>query len=319
MFFSLAVTLTLTASFIGQFDINTTIARLMLGDIAGGLDYVTDYSSNGSSLQKPLSPLPSDSLSSSAIQNTPPNNVSSSTMTLINETTYSPVMSEILDLPRAVPPLEEIYAKYGEGSPIVLIIHTHATESFADTSSDGYRSFEEEKNIIAVGKVIADKLQESGISTIHCTEIFDSPDFGMAYYNASQAIRSYINEHPSISYVLDIHRDSIELEDGTSYAPTSITPLGKAAQIMFVVGTDHGGADHTQWRDNLSLAARVQSAVSDKYPTLMRSINLRSASFNEQYTKGSLLIEVGATASTLDEAKLGAEILAEYLTHEIIG
>jgi hypothetical protein len=51
----------------------------------------------------------------------------------------------------------------------------------------------------------------------------------------------------------------------------------------------------------------------------MRSINLRSASFNEQYTKGSLLIEVGASASTLDEAKLGAKILAEYLAREIIG
>ena len=88
---------------------------------------------------------------------------------------------------------------------------------------------------------------------------------------------------------------------------------------MFVIGTDHGGSDHTEWEDNLALAARVQSAISADHPTLMRSINLRSASFNEQYTKGSLLIEVGATASTLDEAKLGAEILAEYLAQEIIG
>ena len=318
--FSITVTLVIVSSFLGNFEISReAIVRLMLGDIAGGVDYVVEAGGNSTVLQEPLPLLSIDSLSDTAAQNSPPSESGASILTLSNETPYTPDMDEILDMPRAVPPLEEIYKNHGEGAPVVLIIHTHATESFADTAADGYRSFEENKSIISVGKVIADKLQESGISTIHCTEIFDSPDFGMAYYNASQAIRSYIKEYPSISYVLDIHRDSIELEDGTSYAPTSITPLGRAAQIMFVVGTDHGGSDHTEWRDNLALASRVQNAVSNDYPGLMRSINLRSASFNEQYTKGSLLIEVGASASTLDEAKLGAKILAEYLAREIIG
>lgn len=318
--FSTVVTLSLAASFFGDLELDAKkLVRIMLGDFAGGADFVIDAGEDYAPRNPPNNQLESDDRMYTADKNVPPSETSPQISILSNETPYTPDMGEILDMPRAVPPLEELYETYGDGAPIVLIIHTHATESFADTAADGYRSLDAKKSIIAVGKVIADKLVSEGISTIHCTEVFDSPDFGMAYYNASQAIRSYINEYPSISYILDIHRDSIELDDGTSYAPTSITSLGRAAQIMFVVGTDHGGSDHTGWRDNLALAARVQEAASGDYPTLMRSINLRSASFNEQYTKGSLLIEVGAAASTLDEAKLGAKILAEYLAREIIG
>ena len=51
----------------------------------------------------------------------------------------------------------------------------------------------------------------------------------------------------------------------------------------------------------------------------MRNINLRSASFNEQYTSGSLLLEVGSCASGFDEAVLGAEIFADHLIREILG
>ena len=88
---------------------------------------------------------------------------------------------------------------------------------------------------------------------------------------------------------------------------------------MFVIGTDHGGSGHTGWTDNLSLAARLHTAIDSAHDGIMRSINIRSASFNEQYTKGSLLVEVGATASTIEEAKLGGEIFANFLADEIIG
>ena len=52
---------------------------------------------------------------------------------------------------------------------------------------------------------------------------------------------------------------------------------------------------------------------------LMRSVDLRSPSFNEQYTKGSLLLEVGAAGNSLNEAKRAAAIFAEALAEEITG
>lgn len=243
-------------------------------------------------------------------------------LSLTNETPYNPDMDEILSAPRVIPTAEELYAKYGEDAPLVLIIHTHGTEGYADTADNGYRSPDPENNVIAVGNAFETALNENGITAIHSAEMFDNPDFNMAYYNASLEIRRYLEAYPSISYVIDIHRDSMVLSDGTYYAPTSLIGSQgdtKAAQLMLVVGTDYGGSGHVNWRDNLSLAARLQCGVMENYPTLMRDINLRSASFNQQYTSGSLLIEVGSCASQLSEAILSAEIFARQLAKEIIG
>lgn len=241
-------------------------------------------------------------------------------LSLTNETPYEPDMDEILSAERAIPPADDLYAVYGEGEPLVLIIHTHATESYCDTSDDNYRSLDKSKNVVAIGDIVAKILNDSGIVTLHSTELYDEPDYNMSYYNASLAIRKYLEEHPSISYIIDIHRDSMLLSDGTYYAPTALIENStEAAQMMFVVGTDHGGSGHTGWRDNLSLAARLQCGIKGDYPNLMRDINLRSASFNEQYTKGSLIIEIGSCASEFKEASLSAEIFARQLAREVIG
>lgn len=239
---------------------------------------------------------------------------------LSNETPYEPDTDALLAAGRIIPRAEELYAVYGDGEPLVLILHTHGSEGFSDTSDSGYRTTDSGKNVVALGDRVTQKLNDSGIKTIHSPVLYDNPDFNMSYYNASLAIKKYIEEYPSISYIIDIHRDSIMGEDGEYYAPTAtIENKVKAAQIMFVVGTDYGGSGHTGWRDNLTLALRLQCGISADYPTIMRNINLRSASFNEQYTKGSMLVEIGSCASTLDEALLSADIFAEALAREIQG
>ena len=239
---------------------------------------------------------------------------------LSNETPYEPDTDALLAAGRIIPKAEELYAVYGEGEPLVLILHTHGSEGFSDTSDSGYRTTDSGKNVVTLGDRVTQKLNDSGIKTIHSPVLYDNPDFNMSYYNASLAIKKYLDEYPSISYIIDIHRDSIMGEDGEYYAPTAtIENKVKAAQIMFVVGTDYGGSGHTGWRDNLTLALRLQCGISADYPTIMRNINLRSASFNEQYTKGSMLVEIGSCASTLDEALLSADIFAEALAREIQG
>jgi stage II sporulation protein P len=107
----------------------------------------------------------------------------------------------------------------------------------------------------------------------------------------------------------------IQAEDGTYIAMES----DGLARMMFVVGTDHGGSGHTGWEDNLALAARLHTALEQSTPGLMRPVNLRSASFHQQYTSGSLILELGSCAGSLDSAVRSAELFAEILTDEIIG
>ncbi len=244
-------------------------------------------------------------------------------LTLINETPYQPILTP--ESERDIPALSELYAEYGSDAPVVLIIHTHATESFAEdgasfTSEEEYRSLEPTDNMLAVGKALCKVLEGRGINTIHCEELFDRADFTMAYYNASIKIRKILQESPSVSYILDLHRDSIAYENGEeTVRPVTVIDGLPCAQMMFVVGTDHGGSGHTGWGDNLNLACRLQSRIHRAHSGLMRSINLRSASFNQQYTKGSLLIEMGAVGSSVEEACRSAEILGSFLADEIIG
>ena len=239
-------------------------------------------------------------------------------LALVNETPYEPDLAALVSAGRTIPPYRELTGRFGTDAPVVLILHTHATDSYADTCADDFRSRNQSENVTAVGALIAQRLTENGIGVLHCTEQFDYPDFNMAYYNAALAIRKYIADYPSISYILDIHRDSIL--SGDSYVnPVTEIAGESAAQIMFVVGTDHGGSGHTGWQDNLTLAARLQKHLNGEYPSLMRDINLRSASFNEQYTSGSLLVEIGSCASDIAEVKTAAERFADALIKEILG
>ena len=87
-----------------------------------------------------------------------------------------------------------------------------------------------------------------------------------------------------------------------------------AAQIMLLVGTNEQGADHPDWETNFAIAAELQSRLVSSYKRFARPINIRGASFNEQFTKGSLLIEIGSAANSLEEAQTAAK----YLTYSII-
>jgi len=236
----------------------------------------------------------------------------------VNETPYDPDLSALAASERTIPPLDELYAEYGSDAPVVLILSTHGTEAYAESASEDYRSSDCTENVVSCGEVIASVLNERGIHTIHSSELYDEADFTMAYYSASLAIKRILRDHPSVSYIIDVHRDSV-LIDGNHAAPSVEYDDGHTAQMMFVVGTDHGGSGHSTWQNNFALALRLQNTLNGEIPGIMRSINLRSASFNEQYTDGSLLLEIGACGTPIAEAHRSAAIFAEALADEIIG
>ena len=291
--------------------------RMLLGDIAGGMGNV--YVIPDADAGVPYISCPDESTGDTTLERLERISSDSGGIEMTNtETPYETDLGELLLQKRAVPPLDEIYSAYGENAPVVLIIHTHGTEAYADHADSDYRT-DGKDGVIGIGSVIAGTLESEGINTIHCGVAFDQPDFNMAYYTAALAIRDYIGEYPSISYVIDVHRDSIMLPDGSYFAPVTSADGERAAGLMFVVGTDYAGSGHTGWRDNLALCARIQSDIGGRYGGMMRPINLRAASFNEQYTKGSMLLEVGSCANTYDEAARSAEIFAHALADEIKG
>lgn len=206
----------------------------------------------------------------------------------------------------------------GDG-PHVLIVHTHGSESYFPagkytyTPDDVERTQDKNYNVIRVGDEIEKILKEKGISVVHDRNIYDSPSYNGSYTRTLAAISEQMKKTPSIKVVLDIHRDAMTSKDGVKYK-TSATVNGKpSAQLMLVMSTGESGLPHPNWQENLKFAVKLQCRIVNKYPGLMRPINLRTERFNMHVTTGSMLVEVGTSANSLEEALNAVRPFSEEL------
>lgn len=217
---------------------------------------------------------------------------------------------------------EPLIYNFDDSVPMVLVVHTHATECYAlkeqsfstpdESGSYGFydsdsttRSMDTSENMIAIGEAFCSTLSKNGVSAIQCRIMHDKEDYNTSYANSRKSIEEYLEEFPSIKYVIDIHRDSLTSNDGTKTKVMS-KDIDKCAQVMLVNGTVFDN-----WEDNLSLALKFKKAMDEKYPSLSRPIYLRNSRYNLDLTRGSLLLEVGTCANTLEEALKAAELSAE--------
>ncbi len=205
--------------------------------------------------------------------------------------------------------------------PEVLIVHTHATESFMleerdyYTTTDYSRTTDETKNMIAVGEIVAAEIKAAGFSVLHDKTLHDYPSYTGSYTVAAKTIKSYLEKYPSIKIVLDIHRDAIG-GGGNDKAKVVKEINGKnAAQVMLVMGSQTGNVSgFPNWKQNLRLAMRFHQKLETMYPGLARPLLLKSSKYNQNLTTGSMLLEVGTDANTLDEAKYSAELVGKALS-----
>ena len=239
---------------------------------------------------------------------------------LTNQTKFKPDTKALLE--RLPVSFENLSVSSDE--PLVLIVHTHGTECYNSYPIDGFvsestaeRSENTDENVVAVGRKLAEVLGGFGIPVVHSEKMCDRESFVKAYSTSYSEVQSYLEKYPSIRFVIDLHRDAIELADGTRKKPLLEKYGENYAQLMFVVGTNEAGAKHPNWQENLSLALNLQSEIGSMYPGLFRGINLRTASFNQQLSAGYMLLECGSSANTLEEAENSAVLFATGLAKTI--
>ena len=173
--------------------------------------------------------------------------------------------------------------------------------------------------MVSVGKIVAEKLNASGIKTLHDTTLHDYPSYSNSYSRSAATVKDYLKKYPSIKVVLDLHRDAVTKENGDKVK--LVTEIGgkKAAQVMLVMGSQSGSVTNfPNWEENFKLAVRLQQTIEKKYPTLARPLMLMSKTYNQNLTTGSLLIEFGTDVNTLSEVHYSAEMIGESLA-ELLG
>ena len=206
-------------------------------------------------------------------------------------------------------------AALGETGPQVLIIDTHATESYTMPAgseyeaSDTFRTTDTRCNMVRIGDEMEQVLTAAGIGVVHDRSLYDYPSYSGSYDRSLKAIEGYLEKYPTISFVLDVHRDAVQDANGNQFKLLCGEDKN-AAQLEFVIGSNGGGLSHDLWRENLKLACAVQETLHADYPTLMRPITVRNSRYNQFKTTGSLLVEVGTAGNSLEEAVNGARLFA---------
>lgn len=204
--------------------------------------------------------------------------------------------------------------------PQVLILHTHATETYQTWPDLIYdpdftaRTQNTALNMCAVGEKMTQVLNEAGINTLHDTTLHDSPSYTESYDRSYATTQAYLEKYPSIKVVLDVHRDAIEDSDGTRVKPLCTINGEDTAQVMIIAGCDNGSSIQLpNWRLNLRFAAAWEEAMESRTPGLTRPVMCAYRYYNQDLTTGSLLIEIGGHANTVTEAIRAGQYAAEAL------
>lgn len=303
-------------AYIRQEQMETALGKILSRELSG-IVIVEEISREPEAKSEEASP--AETLSSEEIQApVPVRNVQEAWDEAARETEPEPVMPEPLETPMDVslelrnqsgyavefsslPELPQGMTLKGE-EPVILIMHTHGSEAYAECASNGYRSQDPDLSVIRVGEVLGETLENRGYHVIHDTTLCDYPEYTGAYNRSREVIQKNLEAHPSLALVLDVHRDAVAATDGSQVRMACTTEEGELAQLMLVVGTDAGGLLHPDWRENLSLGVLLQGRLQREYPGLMRPLNLREERFNQDLGTLSLLCEFGTSGNTLEEA-----------------
>lgn len=237
-----------------------------------------------------------------------------------NATGYQPNTEKLLAMKLNLGISEQL--ALGTSDPLVLIVHTHGTEAYSEDGAISFsesgeiaRSTDAKESVVAVGKVLAEALNRSGIRTLHTTVMHDEPQYKDAYIRSEETVRKYLKEYPSIRLVIDLHRDSILKSNGDLVRPVTLVDGSPSAQVMCVVGSSWNGGDYPDWERNLSLALKLRNELSGVDSRLCRPVYLKGSTYNQELAPFSLLLEVGASGNSLKEAKRAAEEIGDALAH----
>ncbi len=208
-----------------------------------------------------------------------------------------------------------------KSKPAVLIFHTHTTETYQITDRGFYskdfkpRSNDPSLNTVRVGTAIKEELEKAGYTVIHDTTIYDYKYNG-AYTRSREAVSKHLEEHPEIQIVLDVHRDAIELNDGTKIKPVCEIDGKKCAQIMIISGCQESGNGITgfdDWKQNLTFAVQLQDKLEENFEGITRPLYFSPRKYNMDMSHCSVLLEMGSDANTLEEAVYAGKCLGVAL------
>ena len=219
----------------------------------------------------------------------------------------------VIPVPKPEKQVEEIppVQKPISGKPLVGIYSTHNAETYS--LSDGVDKIEgKNAGVAKAAESLRKALEAKGIGVIHDQTIHDYPDWAKSYSNSLKTTKKLMKDYPSIQILIDIHRDAMPSREN------SITKVdGKnVAKLSFIVGSDTR-LQHPNWKKNWAYANFLAEKAEQSYPGLFKTVRVQSGRYNQHVSTHSILIEVGSTQNSVEEAERSMELFAEVLAESI--
>ncbi|MDO4282905.1 MAG: stage II sporulation protein P [Clostridia bacterium] len=198
----------------------------------------------------------------------------------------------------------------------IFLYSTHTSESY--TNSEKYqfeysgimRTTDANFNMLKIAKELNANLLTKGFYSVHNTTPHDYGSYTSAYSKSRATVTEALNNMGGASISIDVHRDAIE---DLTYRPIADVRGVQVAQLMLVIGVGYDSDENPYYEDNLALALQIQMLADKVYPGLFKPMIIRDATYNQDLNKYSILVEVGATGNTIDEAMLATRCLTNLL------
>lgn len=198
----------------------------------------------------------------------------------------------------------------------ILLYNTHTSESYAN--SDNYkfeysgarRSQDASYNMLAIAQKFKENLESKGIEVVHDTTPHDYGTYTSSYARSRITVKNALATIGNAGIIIDVHRDATSDLD---YRPVVNINGVQVAQCMLVMGVGTDVTNNPYYEDNLKLALKIQQIADEMYPGLFRPMIIRNSIYNQDLNKYSLLIEVGASGNTIEEAYLATRCLSNLL------
>ena len=208
-----------------------------------------------------------------------------------------------------------------ETPPAVLIYCANPAEAYLekeaqipeDGAGEATFSADPQRSISTVAQKLCDVLTEHGISVIFQEQAAESGYLGSSERSAD-LIRKALCEHPQISLVISVGRDSLFDGEGNYIKTVTGDADDPTAQVLAIVGSGESGASCPAWQENLALARALQTEAERETPGIFRGIRVKSTPQNQQYAKLSLSLLIGSGGNFAEEAERSAEKIGASLS-----
>lgn len=197
---------------------------------------------------------------------------------------------------------------FGE-DPAVLILHTHATETYLPADEGNYHSKKKENSVRDVGEVLAKSLEEEGISVVHDQTLHDSPSYSSSYSRSAETVKSLLHQYPTIRCVIDLHRDATDSE-----APGATLSVGgkSCARYMYVVSTAV-----PNYKTNAKFISAMNDTAAENFSGFTGTVLERGYPYNQSLADRYLLVEFGNNRNDIADVRNTARIYGKILAQTL--